>query len=389
MKKLLVLALTVSLFAGCSASEEKYEATVKGHNDDITISVAFDGEKITDVEVVSHSETEGIADKAISDIPKLIVENQSLNIDIFAGSTITSQAILDGAKSAIEQSTVSVENFLDSSDDSEEEKTIFEGGWNAIPTLGITKGEYFVETMLFGRGEGHTGILEVVVNDGNLVLVEFNEIARPDYHTNMYQNELKRYSEYNFMMGEIGGTALVQGILNAEQTVMDSQDLTVEIDYVAGATESIVQGFEPLAEAIDERLEEGSNQHFYRIAEDIGGGLTGILDVVIEDGKIVECMYDELFANTQDEIENPKHKKYERTSKYENIQYKDDSKVGFKWQMDLLNEQVVENQNMLDLSVVVETIGQDVYDANPAYSNYLSLAEKLQNEMLTDGVISK
>ena len=48
---------------------------------------------ISDVQVLSHSETLGISDPAIEQIPAAIVEAQSTDVDGVAGATVTSDAI--------------------------------------------------------------------------------------------------------------------------------------------------------------------------------------------------------------------------------------------------------------------------------------------------------
>lgn len=114
---MLVFALLGTIGSGCSKSEGTYkagtyEATVKGHNDDLSVEVVVDSEKITGVKVTKHAETESIAGKAISDIPQAIVENQSLAIDAIAGATVTSNAILAGAKEALSKAGADIEKLM-------------------------------------------------------------------------------------------------------------------------------------------------------------------------------------------------------------------------------------------------------------------------------------
>lgn len=385
-----VILFSFLAFVACGNSSSTYESTVKGHNGNMKISVKVKSNEILSVEVTEHTETPNIADKAIKEISEAIVSEQSLLIDTISGATITSIAIIDGVKNALTDSGADINQYLSNSEtnsSSGDEKTIFAQGWSAVPELGILKGDYYKETGKFGRGEGHTGLLEIVVNNDSIIMVEFNEIGRPDYHTLAYA-DYKRLSDYNFMMGEIQGAAWIQGVLNAEEIILEKQDLQPEIDYVAGATETVTQGLEPLAKQIKDRMEAGTNQKFYRIVEDLGGGITGVLDIVVENGKIIENKYDEVFADNQNDIEDPKLKKYYRTSKYENNLYKDDSKIGFRWQMDLLNKQVVESQDMLNIEGLPGTVKNDDYNKNPSYDNYLKLAEKLHAEMVADRVLS-
>lgn len=86
-----------------------YTAEGAGKNAPVKVSVTFSDNAITDVQVVEHKETSGIADAPIERIPKAIVENQSLNIDTIAGATMTSDAILAAVADCVVQAGGDVE----------------------------------------------------------------------------------------------------------------------------------------------------------------------------------------------------------------------------------------------------------------------------------------
>lgn len=263
--------------------------------------------------------------------------------------------------------------------------------WDAQPTLGIIKGDYYKAEERFRQG--HLGVLEVVQNDNKIVEVEFNEMTRPNYYKRYYQNVPKRNSEYNFDMGLAKGAAWIQSVVKVEKQMIEEQRLTGEFDVVSGASNSIEQAMVPLAEKINAQIGNPDGTKYYAIAEELGGGLTGKLKVLVKDGKIVECRYDEVFANSQDEIEDAELKKYYRLSKYESLQYHEPSRIGFNVQMDELNAKVVETQNMLDLTGLpaIEDTGDykssGYTKRNTAWDNYLKLAEKLLSEMKADKVL--
>ena len=83
--------------------------------------------------------------------------------------------------------------------------------YSAQPKLGIIKGDYYKNEKRFRQG--HLGTLEVVKDNGKIVLVEFNELTRPNYYNRYFQNVSKRYSSYNFKMFEGKGAAWIQGVL--------------------------------------------------------------------------------------------------------------------------------------------------------------------------------
>lgn len=263
--------------------------------------------------------------------------------------------------------------------------------WSVQPKLGIIKGDYYKNEKRFRQG--HLGILEVVKNDDKIVLVEFNEITRPNYYNRYFQNVSKRMSSYNFKMGEEKGIAWIHGVLKAEKQMLDEQRLIGEFDTVAGASNSIQQSMIPLAQELEPTTKKPSNQKFYSIAEDLGKGITGRLKVVVENGKIISCRYDEIFADSPEMIKLPRQKKYFRQSKYESVDYDEDSRIGFNIQMDSLNEKVIKTQNMLDISGLPATEDKGDYKKsgftvrNTAWDNYLKLAKKLQAEMKKDKIL--
>ena len=102
--------------AATAASEEAgiytpgtYTGTAAGKNGDVKVEVTFSANAIDSVKVVQHSETAGISDGAIENIPAAIVENQSLAVDTVSGATITSDAILNAVADAVAQAGGDVE----------------------------------------------------------------------------------------------------------------------------------------------------------------------------------------------------------------------------------------------------------------------------------------
>lgn len=261
--------------------------------------------------------------------------------------------------------------------------------WSIQPKLGITKGDYYKIEERFRQG--HLGIFEVVKSGDEIVHVEFNELGRPNYYHRYFQNVPKRMSEYNFDMGEKKGAAWVQSVLLVEKQMLEKQSITGEFDVVSGASNSVKQSMIPLAEKLAPSLEKASNEKYYSIAEKLEGGLTGYLKVVLRDKKIVSVKYDEIFADTPDEIKAPNLKEFYRQSKYESVEYEEPSRIGFNVQMDALNEKVVKTQDLLDLSELpaVDTTGNYASSGftvrNESWDNYLSLAQKLLTEMKADG----
>lgn len=263
--------------------------------------------------------------------------------------------------------------------------------WTVQPKQGIVKGDYYKVEERFRQG--HLGILEVVKDNGKIIHVEFNELTRPNYYNRFYQNVSKRLSSYNFTMAEKNGAAWIEGVAAAENQMVKEQRLTGNFDIVAGASNSIEQSLIPLAEKLNSQIDKKTNAKYYSIAENFGDGITGFLKVIVDNGKIVECRYDEIFADSQDEIKSATLKKFYRQSKYWSITYDEPSRIGFNVQMDALNDKVVTTQNLLDITGLPATEKSGNYKKsgftrrNTAWDNYLKLAQKLQVELEKDNVL--
>lgn len=76
-----------------------YEATVDAAHGPLSVEVTVADGVISDVVVTEHSETEGLTDPAVTDLPTEIVESNSTDVDVVSGATLTSKAV----KSAVDE----------------------------------------------------------------------------------------------------------------------------------------------------------------------------------------------------------------------------------------------------------------------------------------------
>ena len=114
-KKWISAMLSLSLVASLAACGGKGEPTptpttggptviqgeAQGRNGILKVDVTLNGETIEAVTVTEHTETAGVADPAINDLPSAIVAAQSIAVDGVAGATITSDAIKAAVKDAL------------------------------------------------------------------------------------------------------------------------------------------------------------------------------------------------------------------------------------------------------------------------------------------------
>ena len=102
MKKILVLVLCVAMLLTVPAMAEELHGVGKGFGGEINVTVTVEGDKIVKVTVDSHSETAGICDPAIAQLPDMIVAaNGTEGVDAIAGATRTSNGIKDAVNNAL------------------------------------------------------------------------------------------------------------------------------------------------------------------------------------------------------------------------------------------------------------------------------------------------
>lgn len=262
--------------------------------------------------------------------------------------------------------------------------------WNVQPPCGVIKGRYYRAENHFAPhfpgDPGYHGILEVVCRDGALAMVEFNEINAPSYYIRQYQGVSKRLSDYGFFQAgkartAASGVVLVNGITHLEHQMLTENRLTGDFDLLAGASNSIKRSMIPLAQEIAARLDKPSGQVYYGAARRLPGGITPRLQLVLAGGSITSLRYDEIFADTPEEIAEADLKPFYRQSKYHSTTYVSNAGAGFNTLADLLAEQVLRTQDLLDLAGLPFTEGEKRAEE---WDRYLELARTLQSEMARD-----
>ena len=109
-----------------------YKGEAQGYNDKIDVEVSLDGLVIKDIVVTSHKETPGIGgelkdkfgevmtiggESPITLIPRLMVENQSINVDAVTGATVTSFGIAHAVVDAMVKADIRVDAMTSPTED--------------------------------------------------------------------------------------------------------------------------------------------------------------------------------------------------------------------------------------------------------------------------------
>ena len=211
--------------SAAGSGKEVYQGTAMGYNDLIKVDVTLEDGKILDVKVTSHNETPGIGgelkdidgkvvtnggEPPITLIPRLIAENNSINIDTVTGATVTCYGIEHAVADAMVKADIRVDAISSATEEKKDDKN--------VPKVELTdeekqKLEKYIKRVNFdikhedetcdvvvigGGGAGLTAAISAAKNNANVIIVEKN--------------------------GEIGGNTLVCGaIYNAPDSELQKK----------------------------------------------------------------------------------------------------------------------------------------------------------------------
>ncbi|HHZ16787.1 MAG TPA: FMN-binding protein, partial [Clostridia bacterium] len=103
----LVDKITTS-FEDLTLKDGVYEGEATGFREGLKVSVTVNGNKITDIKILSHNEVgERYFQKPMETIPKAIINSQSLDVDTITGATCTSVGIINAVNDALSKAVIS------------------------------------------------------------------------------------------------------------------------------------------------------------------------------------------------------------------------------------------------------------------------------------------
>lgn len=114
--KLLLSAMMACSLIACSSStgsgvSGEFTGTAKGLGGDVTVTLTLKDSVITDVKAEGKDETEGIGSKAIEQLPGEMVDGNTINVEGVSGATVTSDAIKEAAKAALESAGLNPDDY--------------------------------------------------------------------------------------------------------------------------------------------------------------------------------------------------------------------------------------------------------------------------------------
>ena len=229
-------------------SDGTYQGSADSFGGTLELEVVVSGGKITEVNVLQHSDTPGISDPAFATVPELIVAANSTQVDVVSGATVTSDAIMRAAQRALEQAAGEVA------------VTTPTAGFNITVDDGVHRTN--------AEGFGGELVLDVTVSGGKITEIEIVESAETPFIANSAFEEL------------------FPAIIDAQGPVNTVSGATVTSKAVLEAVEKAVSGEVAEVEASETYTVSVADGVHRTNAEGFGGEL--VLDVTVSGGKITE-----------------------------------------------------------------------------------------------------
>jgi len=101
MKKILAALMILALMLPACAFAQTQSATAKGFGGDVVVTLTVEDGMLTAVTAEGANETPTIGGLAMEQLPAKMMEANAVNVDIIAGATVTSNAILAAAGDAL------------------------------------------------------------------------------------------------------------------------------------------------------------------------------------------------------------------------------------------------------------------------------------------------
>lgn len=79
-----------------------YTGSAEGPHGPIEVEVTVEGGELNDIIILDHSEAEHISAFTLEELPSIIVDNNTADIDVRTGATVTSRGIINAVNDALE-----------------------------------------------------------------------------------------------------------------------------------------------------------------------------------------------------------------------------------------------------------------------------------------------
>lgn len=262
--------------------------------------------------------------------------------------------------------------------------------WSVQAPVGLISGEYYHLDKRFNEGphqdkaddqDYFLGTTDLVISSGKILHIEFDEIPAKSYYNKTWAGQTKRRSGYAFFQADKPRTdttlvTWVNGQTFLESQILKHNSLNLIFDTVHGSSNSARDVFIPSALELAEKVAQPSGQYYIGLSTPELTGLAPRLELIFEGDKIVKARYDEIFADTEAEIQDPALKAFYRQSKLDSVPYAEYDQGQFRQRAQALAEAFVK-AGVADLSLPAF---DDLRDWE-AFSTLEKLVEQMKPEI--------
>lgn len=104
-----LLACSPKVETSAPQQEETYTAKANGFAGDVEVSLTIKDGKLTSVKATGEKETPDLGGKALEILPANMLSENSIDVDVMSGATMTSNAILEAAKLALSEANITLQ----------------------------------------------------------------------------------------------------------------------------------------------------------------------------------------------------------------------------------------------------------------------------------------
>ena len=113
MKRISALLLAlVMMLTVVPAMADEVTGTAKGFGGEVTVTLTVEDGVITAAKATGDAETPGVGTPALEQLPALMAQYNTVNVDVLSGATFTSNAVIDAAKAALTSAGLNVEDYM-------------------------------------------------------------------------------------------------------------------------------------------------------------------------------------------------------------------------------------------------------------------------------------
>lgn len=202
-----VLALALCMACGCTKQEERtlrdgtYTTSAQGYNGEVKAEVTFSEGAIREINITEENETKTWADSALENVPQYIINEQSVNVDVSSGATVTGNAIKQAVEKAIEEAGGNIEEWnedktgiYETEEETKETDVVIVGGGIAGMTCALRLRQADIECILIEEDEELGGAL--LTGSHYSQIVSFEETVDEEEVNTAEEtiNDIKEYS---------------------------------------------------------------------------------------------------------------------------------------------------------------------------------------------------